>query len=140
MNVNAITEKVVNYNIYDNAEKLIGISAEVTLPNLEAITETIAGAGIAGEYESPTPGHFGSVTMEIPFRILYDSSFKLMVPGGRLLTLRASQQSYDVAGGQILYRPLKITLKGLPKGIDLGKVAVGKMTETKNTMEIVYIK
>jgi P2 family phage contractile tail tube protein len=140
MNVNPIPEKVVNFNVYDGTDKLIGVSGEVTLPNLEAMSETISGAGIAGEYESPTPGHFGSTSMEIPFRVLYDSSFDLMEPTGRSIVLRASQQSYDVAGGKIEYRALKITIKTLPKALDLGKLGVGKMTETKNTVEILYIK
>lgn len=140
MSINPIPEKVVNYNVYDDANKLVGVSAEVTLPNLEALTETIAGAGIAGEYESPIPGHFGSLTIEIPFRVIYDQSFKLLEPGGKTIVLRASQQSYDVAGGKIENRGLKITIKGLPKGIDLGKLAAGKMTETKNTIEVLYLK
>lgn len=140
MGVNPIPEKVVNFNVYDEGNKLVGVSGEITLPNLEAMSETISGAGIAGEYESPTPGHFGSISMEIPFRVLYDSSFDLMEPTGRNIVLRASQQSYDVAGGKIEYRALKITIKTLPKGIDLGKLGVGKMTETKNTVEVLYIK
>lgn len=140
MSVNPIPEKVTNYNVYDEGNKLVGISAEVTLPNLEAMTETISGAGIAGEYESPTPGHFGSITMEIPFRVLIDKAFSLMSPKGRTITLRASIQSYDVSDGKILNRGLKITIKTLPKGLDLGTLGVGKMTATKNTLEIVYIK
>lgn len=140
MTVNSIPEKIVNYNVYDENEKLVGVAEEVTLPNLESMTETIAGAGIAGEIESPTPGHFGSISIEIPFRVLYDTSIKMMRPSGRTLVLRASQQSYDVAAGEIQYRPLKVTLKVIPKGLELGKLAAGKMTETKNTLEVVYIK
>ncbi len=137
---NPIPEKVVNFNVYNEAEKLVGVSAEVTLPNLEAMTETISGAGIAGEFESPTPGHFSSLTVEIPFRVLYDQSFKLMVPRGQTITLRASQQSYDVAGGEIQHRGLKVILKVIPKGVDLGKLSVGGPTDTKNTLEVLYIK
>lgn len=140
MPVNPIPEKVVNYNVYDEGEKLVGVTAEVTLPNLENMTEAISGAGLAGEFESPTPGHYGSIQIEIPFRTLNDPSFKLAVPGGRTLTLRAAQQSYDVSAGRLQHRGLKITLKVLPKGLDLGTLAVAKPTETKNTLEVVYIK
>jgi len=136
---NPIPEKVVNYNVYDEGEKLVGISGEVTLPNLEAMAETISGAGILGEYQSITPGHFGSLTMDLVFRTLYDTSFKLMDPAGKTLTLRASQQSYDVSGGMD-HRPLKIVLKVVPKGINLGKIAVGGSTDTTNTVEVLYIK
>jgi P2 family phage contractile tail tube protein len=140
MSVNPIPEKVINFNVYNAAEKLVGITAEVTMPNLEAMTETISGAGIAGEFESPTPGHFGSTTIDIPFRTLFDQSFKLMVPGGQLIYLRAAQQSYDVAAGQINQRGLKITLRVLPKGINLGTLGVGRPTDTSNSLEILYIK
>lgn len=140
MSVNAVPEKVVNYNVYDGNEKLVGVAEEVTLPSLEATTETISGAGIAGEYESPNYGHFGSISITIPFRTLHDTSFKLMKPGGRTIVLRAAQDSYDIAGGQILRRGLKITIKGSPKGMELGKLAPGKMTETNNTLEVLYLK
>jgi len=136
----AIPEKIVNYNIYSEGDRLVGISGEVTLPNLEPLMETISGAGIAGEIESPTPGHFASIEMEIPFRTVTDQSFKIADPNGHTLTLRAAQQGYDVSGGKIDYRGLKITVKGLPKGIDLGTASPGKPSETTNKIEVVYIK
>lgn len=137
---NPIPEKVINYNVYLDTDKLIGVAAEVTLPNFEAMTETVSGAGIAGEYESPTVGHFGSQTIEIPFRVLHDQSFKLMKIRGRSLVLRAAQQSYDVAQGRVNTRPLKITIRGIPKGTDLGTLAMNSPTETTNTIEVLYIK
>ena len=138
--MSTIPEKVVNYNVYDSNEKLVGISGEITLPNLESMSETISGAGIAGEIESPTPGHFGSLSIEIPFRTILDQTFRMMEPRGRTITLRASQQSHNISAGQIEYKGLKITLRTMPKGIDLGTLGVGKPTETKNTLEILYIK
>lgn len=137
---NAIPEKVVNYNVYDDTEKLVGVTGEVTLPNLEAMTETISGAGILGEYDSTTPGHFGAMTIEIAFRTLFQKSFSLMRYRGKSLVLRAAQQSYDMSNGQVSHRGLKITIKGHPKGLDLGKLAVGGATESKNAIEVMYLK
>lgn len=137
---NPIPERVVNYNVYDETEKLVGVSSEVTLPNFEAMTETISGAGIAGEVESALPGHFTSQTIEIPFRTLMDPSFSLMKNSGRPLVLRAAQQSYDVAAGRTLARPLKITIKYQSKNLNLGTLAVGGMTESTNALEVIYIK
>lgn len=137
---NPIPEKVVNYNVYDDTEKIVGVASEVTLPSLEAMSETISGAGILGEYESPTPGHFSSITIEIPFRTLMDKSFNLLKNKGRSIVLRAAQQSYDTAQGKISQRGLKITVRGIPKSLELGKLAVGAPTESKNVMEILYIK
>ena len=63
-----IPEKINAYNVYKGGKKLIGISDEVTLPDFEAMTETISGAGVLGEIDSPAIGLFGSQEMEIPFR------------------------------------------------------------------------
>ncbi|WP_106494880.1 phage major tail tube protein [Lentibacillus sp. Marseille-P4043] len=140
MAANPIPEKVINYNVYNDTDVLVGVSAEVTLPNFEAMTETVSGAGIAGEYESSTLGHFGSQTIEIPFRTITDKSFSLMKNSGKSIVLRAAQQSYDVAQGKTDRRGLKITLRGQPKGLNLGTMAVGGLTETTNILEVLYIK
>lgn len=137
---NPIPEKVVNYNVYDDDERLVGVAAELTLPNLEAMTETVSGAGIAGEYESTTPGHFSSMEIQIPFRTLLDKSFSLMKNRGRSIVLRAAQQSFDVSAGETKQRGLKITLRGKPKGLEMGTMAVGQPTETQNTIEVLYMK
>lgn len=137
---NPIPERVINYNVYDDTDKLVGVSAEVTLPEFEAMTETISGAGIAGEFESALLGHFGSQEIEIPFRVLLDQSFSLMKNSGRPLVLRAAQQSYDVSAGKTQARPLKITIKYQAKGLELGTLGVGAMTESTNTLEVLYIK
>lgn len=137
---NSIPEKIAQFNVYAENEKLIGLSGEITLPSLEPITETISGAGIAGEYESAVPGQFGSMSIEIPFKTLYDAAFNLFTPKGQTIVLRASEQSYLPGSGQIVFKGLKITLKVIPKGLDLGKLAIYKPTETKNTLEVLYIK
>ncbi|SFP11238.1 phage major tail tube protein [Salibacterium halotolerans] len=135
-----IPEKVINYNVYDDTDVLKGVSAEVTLPTLENMSETVSGAGILGEYESPTPGHFSSTTLEIPFRTLHDPSFTLMENRGRSIVLRAAQQSYDMARGETRSRGLKITVRGIPKGNEMGTLGIGTPTESTNTLELLYIK
>ncbi len=140
MSINAIPEKIVNYNAYLENDKLIGVNSDVTLPKLEQMTSTISGAGIAGEYESPVPGHFGKIETDITFNTVSEDAAKLLTPGAKSLIFRASQQSYDVAAGEMQFRQLKITLKVLSKGIDLGKLSVGKTSGTKNTFETLYIK
>lgn len=138
--VNAIPEKLINYNVYLGNDKLIGVKADITLPKLEQMTTTLSGAGIAGEYESAVPGHFGKLETDITFNVITEDAVGLLNPGVKSLVLRASQQSFDVAGGETKFRALKITLKVMSKGIDLGKFSPGKTTDTKNTFETIYIK
>lgn len=133
-------EKISNFNVYDDTEKLIGVSGEITLPNLEPMTETASGAGLLGEIDSPNDGHFGSLSIEIPFRALYEKSFSMLRYSGRNLYLRANQQSYDSVNGSLVNSGIKITLRTAPKGLNLGKLAVGASTETTNVLEVLYIK
>ena len=92
MEASNIPEVINNYNAYSNGNKLIGVTGEVQLPDLEAITETISGAGVLGEYETSIPGHYSSITQEVPFRILDTDIFSLMNPLDPVdLTFRASE-------------------------------------------------
>lgn len=66
------------FNIYESGNALAGISGDVTLPDLESMTETLSGPGIAGEIEAPVLGFFSSMTVEIPFAVIYGDYFRLM--------------------------------------------------------------
>ncbi len=43
-----VPEKLINFRVYEDGDDLVGV-ADVTLPTLDAMTETVKGAGIAGE-------------------------------------------------------------------------------------------
>ena len=46
-----VDELVINYAIYEDAVEYLG-TTEVTLPDLEYMTEELSGAGIAGNVET----------------------------------------------------------------------------------------
>lgn len=73
-----IPELLNHYNVYNDAQKLIGISGDVELPDFEAITETIEGAGVLGEIEAAATGQFSSMTVKIPFSVLYEDMFTIV--------------------------------------------------------------
>ena len=95
-----IPELLNHYNVYNNAQKLIGVSGDVELPDFEAITETIEGAGVLGEIEATATGQFSSMTVKIPFSVLYEDMFTLVNSAkGVQLTLRGSMQFMDPTTG-----------------------------------------
>ena len=51
-----IPEVLNHFNIYNGANALVGVSGEVELPELEAITDTVEGTGVLGEIEDPVTG------------------------------------------------------------------------------------
>lgn len=135
-----IPEIINNFNAYHNGNVLIGVSGSVELPSLDAITETISGAGILGEYESGVVGHYGSMEQEVPFRILDTDIFSLMNPNEPVdLTFRASAQSTVKSTGAISYKGMRIVERGRLKGFTPGKLEMGKQMDASVTLELLYI-
>lgn len=137
-----IPEVMNNYNVYDDrARKMIGVSGEVELPELEAITDTVEAAGILGEVEDPVTGQFASMKIKIPFSNLYEDIFKLMdTTKPPQLTLRGSMQVMNSATGGTDYVPVKIVVRGKATTSSLGKFVKGKKGEPEIELEILYIK
>lgn len=138
--MNVIPEKICSYNLYNEAEKLVGITGEVEMPSFEAMTSTISGAGVLGEVESPNQGHFGSIKMSIGFRTVSSEAAKLFEPRGQTITLRADQSSYDVSSSIIGHQKLRVVMRGVPSSYKLGKASAGNATDSEITLELYYIK
>lgn len=137
---NMIPELINAYNIY-LAGKLIGVSGETELPELESLTETIEAAGVLGEIEAPATGHFGSTKVKIPFAILHEDVFKLMDTTKALeLTLRGSEQFQDRTTGNTEDVPVRIVIRGKATTNTLGTLAKGKKGEPEIEVEAFYIK
>lgn len=138
--MNNIPEIINNFNIYKDGARLIGISDEVTLADYEAITETISGAGIAGEYEVVNPGHFSSMEQEIPFRVLYGDIYELINPLEPVaLTLRGSLQVTD-GNGNKKFVGMRYIVKGACKKITGGSAKPGSPMSCSVTIETTYSK
>jgi len=135
-----IPEIINNYNVYHNGNVLVGVSGSVTLPSFDAITETVQGAGILGTYDTSIAGMYGSISQEVPFRILDEDIFKLMNPSELVdLTFRASAQSTVKATGAVDYKGMRIVERGRLKSFTPGKYELGKQMDASVTLEILYI-
>lgn len=134
-----IPEKLINYTVYKNGSEFLG-TADVTLPSLEALTETVRGAGIAGEVDSPTLGHYASMTTTLNWRTITPEAIKLHAPVSHTLDFRAAQQVYNSGTGEMSSQGVKVTVKAMPKSGDLGSLEPGATTSTTNEFEVTYLK
>ena len=100
-----VSEKLIGFRVYQDSTDYIGL-ADVTLPTLEAMTETVSGAGIAGEVDSPTLGHYGSMETVLNWRTLEKTNMGLAAPNGVQLDMRGAQQVYDSSAGKYVVRPV----------------------------------
>lgn len=133
-----IPQKLTGLRCFEDGEVLLGV-VSATLPDPEPMTETISGAGIAGEIESPVAGHFKSMSATITFRTVTASLARLSKSGSRHLELRGSIQVQDAGSGNLVHEGLRVVIKGPAKKTGLGKMEMGKPMDSEFAFECEYL-
>jgi hypothetical protein len=140
MPVNTVPERLTAFRVYlEGSTDLKGV-ADIQLPSLEAMTETVRGAGIAGEYESPTLGHFGSMKLTLNWRTVSKDMLKLLRQRAQRLDCRGAFQEYDAGAGSYLIRQTRVVVQGLPTKGDPGKFETGAPSDGSSELEVIYLK
>ena len=124
-----IPEKLVEFKVYSESNDLMGVS-DIELPDLDFMTETIKGAGIAGEVDSPTVGHFSSMEVKLNWRTLDKNLFALAGNKTKLLDCRGAQQNIDRSTGEYKIDKVRVIIKGMPK----------KVVGSSTVLEAIYLK
>lgn len=132
-------DKLINYMCYLEGNKLVG-TTDVTMPDISFMSETLKGAGIAGEIDSPTIGHTQSMSVSINWRSLIDDNVSFAAPKTYLLDFRGSQQVYDESSGEYVSKALKLVMKCIPKAVGLGTLDTSVTVGTSTEFEVVYLK
>ena len=91
---NKVPERLVNFRVYNNSNDLLGI-ATVDLPEIEAMSDTVSGAGIAGEVESPVLGHFAPMETTFTWRTIESAAMKLALQRHAPFAVQASWQHFQ---------------------------------------------
>lgn len=134
-----IPTKINRYNVYNEAEKLIGAGDEVSLPDFEAMSETLSGAGILGEIDDPAVGHFSKMEITIPFRVLDEESTQMLDTTKAVrITLRGAQQTLSPEG-DIAFRNMRVVTRGRPTKLSAGKLKSANPMDTSVTLSLLYI-
>lgn len=134
-----LPENMINYMAYKDGDVLIG-TANVELPSLDALTEKVKGAGIAGEIDASVIGHYDAMTLGLQWRTIQGDAISLAAPVAHALDFRGSQQIYDSSAGTFSTLSVKVVVRAMPKKTSLGKMIVAGQTDTKNEFEVSYIK
>ncbi len=137
---NALTpDKTINYRVYKDGNNQLGI-ATVDLPDLSYMTDTLSGAGIAGELDTAVIGHLQSMSLTINWRSVTPQALTLLKTEGADLIFRGSMQYLDNATNSLVAKGVKVTVKTLPKTVGLGSLEVGASAGTTSELEIIYLK
>lgn len=137
--MSTIPTKINKYNVYNDDERLLGMGDELALPDFEAASETLSGAGILGEIDDPTVGYFTNQEMDIPFRILDKEAVNMLdMTKAVKLQIRGAQQTTN-SGGDIDFRSVRVVVRGRCKKFTPGKFKAGSPMDTGVTLSILYI-
>ena len=132
-------DRLIDFTVFVEGERKLG-TADVTLPTLSYQTETLSGAGIAGEMETPALGHTESSEVEINWRTVNSDLFELFEPRSHSLEFRGANQYYDAGNGELKVVPVAVFVKALPKETDMGSMESNSTSDSTTTMECTYIK
>ena len=134
-----IPEKLIGFAVYNEGADLLGI-VDATVSAFQALSETVKGAGLAGEYNSPTLGHYGSITVTLTWRTVTKEGATLLANNGHELELRGSIQVRDPATSKLSSKPLKFAIRGNGLSFDPGKLDMATVQGTTSVIEVAYIK
>ncbi len=139
-----IAEKINRFNVYvgksEASNKLAGVTSEVTLVDFKEKSESLDLAGVGGDVDSPSIGSFESATMEIPFSNISEDMLKLVADDSQVIILRSAQEELDTSDLSRSMLGRTVTVKGMTKEIDFGKLKKGGYGEPKVVKEVVYYK
>lgn len=135
-----IPELINDYRVFVNASTDLRGLADIQLPSIEAMTETLSGAGIAGEVETDVLGHFKSMKLTLNWRMVTDELIDFLSPSQMLIDCRVVNQEYDSTNGTREYKPNKVLVKGKCLKRELGKVKAASPYDASTEIEVVYLK
>lgn len=139
-----IAEKINRFNAYVGTSavenRLLGVTAEVTLPDFEQMSETLSLSGMAGEIDSPSTGQFQSATVEIPFTNVAKHEFQVAQDDGQCIILRSAQEQLEGSALTKSHIGREITIKGITKSFKMGSLKKAGYGNPSITKEVIYYK
>ncbi len=144
MNAKFIPDKTNNYNVYvgtaSKANRIVGVTDEIGLINLQNLSETLNLAGSAGEFDSPTVGQYKSIEIEIPFTNISKRMMQVAANDATPLIFRSAQEfiNPETLAKEMVNRTT--TVRGMTKAINFGKLKKSGYGNPSITKEVAYYK
>ena len=123
----SLRDRLITFTVFANGSEEFGV-AEVTLPDLEYITDTIKGGGLAGELEVPTLGQLKAMKSSITWRLVEKSLSKFARQDYHQVEFRGAQQTENTETGALEVSTVSVQMGGW-----VTKTGFGKFTNTETT-------
>jgi len=137
--MNKAPQMLINYSMYLEGGRQIG-TVDITLPNIQAMTQTIQGAGIAGQVDTPVLGHVQNMTMTVNFRIATPDISLLLPQKYHHIEFWPALQNLNYGTGELEVVEQKIIVKAMPIGDNLGTLNPGELQGRSLEFNVIYLK
>ena len=127
---------VIRYAVYEQNKEMLGI-AEVSLPSLEFMTQTVNGSGIAGEFESILIGQMKAMEITFKWLTLTKRGIETSTPERHTWELREVQQTVSNTGA-LEPTGVKHIIRGLPKKMDGGSLKPHSTSDPNTVASVLY--
>lgn len=134
-----IPNHVTNYSIFLAGKRLIGL-ADVTLPHLENMADTLKGSGIFGEIDMPVQAHFKAYSVTLKWLTIVDDAVFATIQDGAQLDAWAANQLHDSGTNRIVHTGWRYIMGTAPKGFNLGKLEVGAKGDNESEYELISLR
>jgi phage tail tube protein FII len=134
-----IPNHVANYSIFLAGRRLIGL-ADVTLPNLQNLTDELKGSGIFGAIDMPVQCHFQAYSVTLNWLTPVDDAVLATIQQGAQLDAWAAHQMHDSGTNRILHSGWRYIMGTAPKSFNLGKLEVGTKGEAVSEYELISLR
>jgi len=129
----------INFEVFASGNRFLGL-AEVSLPDLEFSNVDMSGAGIAGDFQAVVKGFVKSAEMELTWHTINKDLSFFAEHRAKDLQLYEASENYHTSTGEFKAEQVKIALRGFNKKINFGTLKSAEQTETKTTLEILYMQ
>lgn len=134
-----IPNHVANYSIFKDGRRLIGL-ADVTLPNIQNLTDSLKGSGIFGEIDMPVQAHFQPYSVVLKWLTIVDDAVFATIQDGAQLDAWAANQMHDSGTNRIIHVGWRFIMGTAPKSFNLGKLEVGTKGEGESEYELISLR
>ena len=130
-------EAYIDFEVYEDSVNYLGVS-QVTLPDINFLTQTITGAGIGGNVEAVLIGMVDAMTLGLQFRGVTDAAVSLLKPIKHNIDLRAAEQQWDTVNAARRIQTDKFVLSIMPKSLKGGAIAPASPADVSGEYSVYY--
>ena len=132
-------EVYANFKVYEDNRDFLGI-AEAALPDLTYLSQTLTGAGMAGNVERIVTGHVDAMTLGLTFHIFSETAMQLAEPRNHAIDLRIARDGVDQVTKRKFTDSIRHSFVVEPKSIGGGTVAPASTANISGQYSVHYWK